>query len=127
MMENQIITPGLIYWITRLDSIIGFFMFWSVIGGITGCVLLIIGITEEEETTIKYAKKTLLSIIFPILILIFIPSSKEMAAIYLIPKIANSNSAKNIVGATDNATILLQRKMSEWLEEQIQGEKKGGK
>jgi len=108
-----------VYWITRLDGIYEFSIAWAILGVIIGAALILIGHAEDEPEWIKWGKITLPTIIIPILVILFVPTSKEFAAIYLVPKIANSNSAKNVMVATDNATLFLQKKMEEWLKDQI--------
>jgi hypothetical protein len=118
------ISPWLIYWISRLDTIHELCVMVSILGIIVGGAAFLFGIVEEEETPKKWGKNTLIACIFTSLIALFVPTQKQLAAIYLIPKMANSNSAKNIAEATDNATLLLKNKLTEWIADQMKEEKK---
>lgn len=114
------ITPQMVYWITRLDGIHGLSIAWVIIGGLAAAILLVIGhVDEDEEWMRKPGKIIATSLIVPTLLLLFVPTFKEAAAIYLIPKMVNSSTAKNIMDATDNASTLLKHKVGEWLAEEM--------
>lgn len=98
------ITPSLIYWITMLDSIIAV----SVIASILLFVALIVYcflyigfryIEDEEEKASCLSKqiKHILSVLaISTVTSVFVPSSKEVAAMIVIPRVANSESVKDI-------------------------------
>ncbi len=117
------ITPWTVYWITRLDGICVVCLIWIIVGLLVAGGCAMVGFMEDEDVPKKWARKIALSVIFPLIVGLFTPSSKEMAAIYLIPKIANSNSAKNVLEATDNATVLLKNKMAQWVTDQLKEKK----
>lgn len=129
------ITSWSIYWITRLDSLNCFF-------ASSGVVLLILFIAfvswiwplhidntinyDEEESQEKY-KRYKRSMIWGIsigvlflFISVFIPTTKEFAAIYLIPKIANNEQITKI---PDNAAKLLNTKLEQWIDETLSKKK----
>ena len=97
---------NLMYWFTRLDNLQDFF---GLTGLLTGCALVcLIGTgcmawtsssyDEDDEKYCKMAKKFCKILFFPwifaILGLIFVPTSKEMAMIYVVPNIAESQVIK---------------------------------
>lgn len=121
------ITPLEIYVITRLDI----FNAWC--GAITVVFIvltvgyliaaLIRAINIDDPATVKscdnlmgYAKKAKLHIFFPIFVAItvFVPSGKEMAAIKIIPAIANSEIVQDKVPEALNGLINL---ANAWMEE----------
>lgn len=98
------ITPWTIYWITRLDVIIGI----SVL--LLTAVLITFAIwTFEAGQRIVPAMKFLLIPFIPLMLIVTcLPSTKEMAAIILIPKIANSEKVERVSDYIYDAAI-------EWL------------
>jgi hypothetical protein len=115
-----------IYWITRLDSI-GYLL---GIGGLTLALLglVIAGITlgmasdacsdEEEWKPFKrFIKRSLGFAVFGAISMIFntfIPTTKEAAAIYLIPRITANEDVQQIPA---NAAKLLNGKLQEWIDD----------
>ncbi len=93
-----------IYWFTRLDAfkdILVGFTFISIIVSII-CSIIISGITCNEgfdEVPGIIKKLCLLSAISAIFLILFqslIPTTKEMAFIYIVPKISNSALAQKM-------------------------------
>lgn len=134
------ISESCIYWITRLDKILSTLDF---IGGICGCMLILCffigGMTyiveslcEEGSKDYEKAKETrqyfykgflISTIAFALMgtMSILIPTSKELAAIYVIPKVANNERIQNF--SSEIATIA-----EDWLKElktKSQGAAKG--
>ena len=114
------ITPWFIYWFTRLDHILMFLSGLSYIGIAIVIVSLIVSVVtfiivqsftcnsnetniEDEKVVLhvnKISKNTLI-IAFIVTTLInittaFIPNTKEMAAIYVVPKILNNEKVQNV-------------------------------
>jgi cytochrome bd-type quinol oxidase subunit 2 len=120
-----------IYLFTRLDAIRDFLIFPLVIFlmSLTASgIMWIIAITadEEEEKYCGIGKKlTKLSasiVLLASLMLTFIPSTKEYAAIYLIPKVVNNEQVQQV---PENALKLLNAKLQEWLKDiNKEGDKK---
>ena len=81
--------------------------------------------TEDDEKVIKklsiYLKRIAICFICCILINIFTPSSKTIAAMYLIPAIVNNEHIQN---STSNALKMLEELTKEWLEDFIKKEPK---
>ena len=122
----------LIYWITRLDSIMGCAIVLSILGGI-GCVVYIVwrileGVHYEGTYSSSWggeqyglARKAIGRVVIPIfvaglLVAVFIPTTKEACAIYLIPKIANNEQVQKV---PEQALRLLNAKLEEWIDDQI--------
>ena len=101
------ITPSFIYWITRLDGINIFFHVINVFSTISLIIFIIIliflklgndrGSNAYHISIIsKCFKLATLICLISSMLLLFIPSTKEMCAMYVIPKIANSEEVKNV-------------------------------
>jgi len=97
------ITPSTIYWITRLDyfkdmaNVCGFIFFAVLIVCLIHLVASDISLTKKQEKLV--GKIALISFVFLFLFVaanIFTPSTKEAAAMYAIPKIANNESVQQI-------------------------------
>jgi magnesium-transporting ATPase (P-type) len=108
------ITVWDIYWITRLDAISGLFIVISIAVLMSIFTLCMLGDCHRDN--IFYYKKSLIASIIIVtffsLAATFIPSTKDYAAIYLIPKIAKNEQIQKI---PDNAIKLLNGKMEEWI------------
>lgn len=100
-------THALVYWILMLDNIKNLFGG----GAFVLLVMLIIGVfifgnihledcyEKECKTCVKAWKTVKISfftIIFVFLLFVFTPYTKQMAAIYLIPKIASNKDIKQL-------------------------------
>jgi len=109
-----------VYCITRLDSVCVALMIVMVIAfGIAMFCGLGIVINSEDgpESWKPFRKVTIRSAIVGIVAMIInvlIPSTKEAAAIYLIPKISNNEQAKDI---SKKGLNLLEAKFDEWLKD----------
>jgi len=100
------ITSSSIYWITRLDSFLATcvgFMLITIVGAfILGGVFFSMKMDGLEKTDTKYIiiKRMFFSFLFSAIFFwvgaTFIPGTKEMAAIKVVPKIANSERLQNI-------------------------------
>lgn len=108
------ISPWIIYWITRADIITNSLTFMAVCASVAAIFtwgLYLINKVEiekgkEEENNIEYriSRKLahvslFLSIIF-ILLSMFLPNSKTLTAMYVIPKIANNETVTKILQDT---------------------------
>lgn len=110
------ITHSWIYWITRFDGIKSMLLGFSIMAGIIGSALVILGIIYKSIYTNKIAIETdegredslfnqyktrhswifrngvrLLATMFALIFVnVLVPNMKEMAAILIIPKVANA-------------------------------------
>lgn len=99
------ITPAIMYWFTRLDILNNFFMFVTIMGGL-GILFLVIGYygTSLDEYS-ECDKQThgimarILKWATPLWALcligaLFVPTSKQMAMIYVVPALTESQVIK---------------------------------
>jgi uncharacterized membrane-anchored protein len=91
------------YWFTRLDGITIFFSVLTVLGGFAFLILLFLFISSKVDDTCEEPAKKVISTLFktitPIWLIaiigaLFIPTSKEMAMIYVVPQITESQVVK---------------------------------
>ena len=130
------ITEKMIYWITRLDSVHSFcegllipIVMLLIIGTLAMIVLFIISLDETEKEAIK-AFKAVKKVYFYLWVLVlvissirmFVPTTNQMVAIYMIPQIAKN---KDIQEIPSKATEFLNGKLDEWMNDMLQ--KKGEK
>ena len=107
------ITSWDIYWITRLDSLQPLF-------GLTAMALALATIMLAFHASIssqwgemrRWIVVTTISTVMFIVLAILTPSTKEYAAIYLLPKIANNKQVQKL---PDNAIKFLNAKMEAWI------------
>lgn len=94
------ITEEMLYWIFRLDAIKGFCFIFLLVGGLATVLLTAHLIIDKDyidfsdyfyKRLLIFVKSMYILISIAILTLIFLPSTKEMAAIKLIPVIYNSD------------------------------------
>lgn len=94
------ITEEMLYWIFRFDTIRCFCVFVLLFGGLANVLLTIHLIIDKDyinfsnyfyKRLLIFVKSMYIIISIAILTLIFLPSTKEMAAIKLIPLIYNSD------------------------------------
>lgn len=94
------ITEEMLYWIFRLDAIKGFCFVVLLVGGLATVLLTAHLIIDKNyidfsdyfyKRLLIFVKSMYIIISIAILTLIFLPSTKEMAAIKIIPVIYNSD------------------------------------
>ena len=115
------ITPEMMYWLTRCDSICiasGILAVAFAILFAFTIILIIVGYAETRACFVICPLAFVIGIIFEAAC-VFVPSTKEMAAIYVIPKIANSQTVKDL----GEGVVTLAR---EWIEELRPAKKEGG-
>ena len=121
-------TSLMIYLWTRLNYINGFFIFLAV-GFLFGAFICVLFASdtysqEEEIKFYKKAKNFVLLSLLPVIAFCFTPSQKDAAMIYIIPKMAQSETFNAISKETPEITKLA----LEALKETLQGmTKKDGK
>lgn len=132
------ITPTAMYWLTRLDGIHDFSTLLTIalLFGIPICFSLgnmLAGAkkdcitTEEDAARFRKTGEGLLSCtkwcvaawIVSVSSLLFLPTTKEMAAIIVVPKVANSEKVQEIGGRLYDLAV-------EWMEELRPAKKEGG-
>lgn len=113
------ITPEIMYWLTRCDSICTASGILAVAFAIL-FAFTIIPIIVGDDARACFVVCPLAFVIGMIFAstCVFVPSTKEMAAIYVIPKIANSQTVKDL----GEGVVMLAR---EWIEELRPANQKG--
>ncbi len=110
-----------VYWFTRLDAIFVFFVFMAIMLGIT---LMTVGIVTSIDGEWKKVKKWffrgVVAFTVCLLVLMFVPTTKQAAAIYLLPKIVNNNQVQHI---PENFAKLLNAKMEQWIRDTFEEKK----
>lgn len=118
-----------VYLLTRVESFGIMFCLISVLTGIIGCILGLIyvvkgcddGFNDKETIVLKpYIIKLVIISCITGCLTCFIPSTKEIAAIYLIPKIVNNEKCQAM---PEKMMQLLNRKLDQWFEETINFDK----
>lgn len=102
-----------IYWLTRLDSIVGFLYFATIVGLIACVLSFAVSIQTDtyEDETVKKArrifKKSLIVSVMACVINIFTPSTKEAFVIYgvgsTIDFVKSNDKAKQLPGKVVDA------------------------
>ena len=127
------ISPFEIYLITLVDKICNISEVGIFLGFIASGAFLIFWMigkaesykTEEDEKTIRRLARCLkyavTCLICCVLLNTFVPNSKTIAAMYLIPAIVNNEHIQN---STSNALKMLEGLTKEWLEDFIKKESK---
>ena len=127
------ISPFEIYLISLVDKIGAISEVTIFLGGLASSAFLIFWMigkaesykTEDEEKTLqrlwKCLKISVICVLCSTLIHTFVPNSKTIAAMYLIPAIVNNEHIQN---STSNALKMLEGLTKEWLEDLIKKEPK---
>lgn len=117
-------TWWMIYLWTRLDIVIGFSILAFVISILASlCALMFATCGSEEERILakRFYKIPLSILIVSILSLLLVPSKDDMALIYVVPKMTQSETFKHIVESTPEITNLglevLQKELKELVDE----------
>jgi hypothetical protein len=112
-----------IYWITRLDGACLFLTFGAVISPIAALMCMLFG--ELEEGSVWHFRKSIITLISLVVVFsllrVFLPSTKEAVAIYMVPKIVNNEQVQKL---PDNAMKFLNTKLESWISEMGEKQKK---
>lgn len=106
-----------IFWLLKLDVLCCVFVTIFIMGA---ALMVTNGSVYLEDRTIKKAKY--LSMFFGFISLvsistaIFMPSTKQAAIIYLLPRIANNEEVQKL---PSNATKLLNAKLQDWVKDEM--------
>lgn len=117
------ITSTMIYWIIMLDSISKAFEIGNTVIGF----LIIFWAIGNVTNAIRFPWYYFLFVIFELVLLvgaIFIPNTRQMATIIILPKIINNEKIQNIGNNALDTTNTLLELTQKYLSEQI---KKGDK
>lgn len=121
-----------IYLVTRMDSLRFFFALVTILSAVCIAFFVIcwidagVGCNDEEETKTKraYAAKRIMIFFCPLLVgafgVILTPSTKTLAAMYVLPAVVNSEAVQQIPSELTTLT-------REWLQELRPAKKRGAK
>ena len=120
-MATEIITPMQMYWLTRLSSFgqgLAFiiFLLFLLSGGlvVSGCILQDSDLSDiTHRRGIKLIKLSSLSAVVAVVLLLvncMLPTTREMAAILIVPRIANSEKVQTVGNHLYDLAV-------EWMEE----------
>lgn len=99
------------YWLVTLDNIIGVLRVIVIICGLLPILEVpLLSVMGKEEQIFSFAKKLFGVAAAALLFLIFVPNTKQMAAIIVVPKIANSEKVQTIGNKIYDLAV-------EWMEE----------
>ena len=115
------ITPEMMYWLTRCDDVRCLGLFLAIVSPIALCMFAAMAWDFGCKPTVKWIVGIVLSVLslIGIVLATFVPTTKELAAIYIVPKIANSETVKDL----GEGIVTLSR---EWIEELRPEKMKGG-
>ena len=122
------ITPSLVYWITRLDAVrlaAGILCALSVLAVAAGPFALFVCTVDDVGEPFRSLWRNVTrvaAVVFAVseLVLTLTPTKREMAAIIVVPRIANSETVAEIGDGVKTLAV-------EWLEELRPGKKGGEK
>lgn len=111
------VTTTQMYWLTKLDALEGFSVVMTMLGLLVTAVATML-YAAFSWNTMEYERRMMRNILrvsVPVLAIgiavdVFVPSTKEMAAILVVPRIVNSES---LTGMANGIKTLA----TEWLEE----------
>jgi hypothetical protein len=103
-----------IYLITRLDAISVAFIIVFCLPLVVSIFLVISLIADDQQNVTPWLMRSLLTFIVALVLFVLTPTTKEFAAIYLLPKIANS---EKIQGIGSDAVNVLHEKLKEWVDD----------
>lgn len=122
------ITPATLYWITRLDGInsvlltsmvvsIAVFLFcgWALLNMLAESEL---PLSEQDKKDIKvikkYTKISAILVLFFIILTVLTPTSKEMAMIYVVPHLSESQVVKQDIPEVYDLGV---KALKDWLKQ----------
>lgn len=118
------ITPATLYWITRLDGInclCTIIAVFSTIAFIIGFFMWITNLDfndEYREAGKKITKATGIIATLALTIGLFVPTSKEMAMIYVVPHLAESQVVKQDIPEVYDLGV---KALKDWLKKETKG------
>lgn len=119
-----------VYLLTRIDNISILLMLPTIFSGVAALILTIMMCVahvdewthENSYNKIKFwLKRSIIVFIMGLTLCSAMPSTKEVAAIYFLPKIVNNEHVQNLPG---EAVKLLDTQFKKWISEFTEKEKK---
>ena len=90
------ITPSMIYWIMKLDDIQCLF-FLIAVGAFVACIVSAFISLDDGELAKRVVGRSMIVLIVSLIIGTFVPSTKQAAAMYVVPAIANSDALEKVI------------------------------
>ena len=102
--DDRMITESMVYWFTRLDGINNLLVGGIIVFGIGGFISAMLSMAAAEagdeewmrRLLFKWAPRCFFICVLCSVLIVFVPTTKEMAAIYILPKIANQDMVEEI-------------------------------
>ena len=129
-MATEIITPMQMYWLTRLSPLGNGLTVITILLIILAVVFLIVGCFMQDDICTDYTheigKKLIrispfsaVMVVVLLLVNCLLPTTREMAAILIVPRIANSEKVQTVGNHLYDLAV-------EWMEELRPANKKNG-
>lgn len=116
------ITTAQMYWLTRLDCFCGLAFVVAIVSVLLP-IFVSLAVTHDEASAasafFRTLKWTALPLVISLCVLMFVPTTKEMAAILIVPRIANSEKVQQAGNKLYELAV-------EWMDELKPGKKKEG-
>lgn len=116
------ITTEMVYWIIMLDKISAAFFIFAAIFGLILFLMTGMILSEQEEFPWHYPVWIVLELFF-ICGAVFLPNTKQMATIYLLPKVVNNEKIQSIGERTLDTGDKLLQLMQQYISEKITDKK----
>ena len=113
------ITTAQMYWLTRLDCFCGLAFTVAIVSVLLPIFVSIAVIYDEASAFFRTLKWTALPLVISLCVLMFVPTTKEMAAILIVPRIANSEKVQQAGNKLYELAV-------EWMDELKPSKKKEG-
>lgn len=95
-MNSEIIDPWTVYWITRLDGINAVACIGMVLLGFASAASIIAWLVAGIREMGRAAFVCVPLFLMCLFVAVFVPTTKEACAIYMIPKIANNEDVHGV-------------------------------
>ena len=120
------ITTEMVYWIVMLDKISGAFLVSAVTFGFILLLFAVYTITDGDDFPWHYPVWVVLELFF-ICGAVFVPNTKQMATIYLLPKVVNNEKIQDIGERTLDTGDKLLQLMQQYITEKMTNNEKDTK
>ena len=117
------ITTQMVYWIIMLDKISAAFFTFAVVFGLILFAFTAMILSEGEEMPWHYPVWIVLELFF-ICGAVFLPNTKQMATIYLLPKVVNNEKIQSMGERTLDTGDKLLQLVQQYIAEKIDHENK---
>ena len=116
------ITTEMVYWIVMLDKISVAFLIFAVIFGLILFLFTESKIKDRDDLPWYYPVWIVLELFF-ICGAVFLPNTKQMATIYLLPKVVNNEKIQNIGERTLDTGDKILQLMQQYITEKMTNNK----